>query len=383
MNAKIIASLAFTSMFSLSTLLSPAHAEEQEKALNFGIISTESQQNLKPQWTPFLQDMEKKLGVKVNAFFAPDYAGIIQGMRFNKVDIAWYGNLSAMEAVDRANGQVFAQTVAADGSPGYWSVLIVNKDSPINNLNDLLAKRKDLTFGNGDPNSTSGFLVPGYYVFAKNNISASDFKRTVNAGHETNALAVANKQVDVATNNTENLDKLKTSAPEKLKELKVIWKSPLIPGDPIVWRKNLSETTKDKIYDFFMNYGKTPEEKAVLERLGWAPFRASSDLQLVPIRQLALFKEMQSVKDNKGLNEQDKLAKTTAIQAQLDDLDRLNNALSAMSSVSKAVPVNRRSDKTPRRRIRQCAGVDAGCGASTLSGLQTGAIHANHHHRPA
>ena len=37
-------------------------------------------------------------------------------------------------------------------------------------------------FGNGDPNSTSGFLVPGYYVFAKNNISASDFKRTVNAG---------------------------------------------------------------------------------------------------------------------------------------------------------------------------------------------------------
>ncbi|MGS6555532.1 PhnD/SsuA/transferrin family substrate-binding protein, partial [Escherichia coli] len=166
MNAKIIASLAFTSMFSLSTLLSPAHAEEQEKALNFGIISTESQQNLKPQWTPFLQDMEKKLGVKVNAFFAPDYAGIIQGMRFNKVD---------------------------------------------------------LTFGNGDPNSTSGFLVPGYYVFAKNNISASDFKRTVNAGHETNALAVANKQVDVATNNTENLDKLKTSAPEKLKELKVIW----------------------------------------------------------------------------------------------------------------------------------------------------------------
>ncbi len=108
-----------------------------------------------------------------------------------------------MEAVDRANGRVFAQTVAADGSPGYWSVLIVNKDSPINNLNDLLAKRKDLTFGNGDPNSTSGFLVPGYYVFAKNNISASDFKRTVNAGHETNALAVANKQVDVATNNTE------------------------------------------------------------------------------------------------------------------------------------------------------------------------------------
>lgn len=337
MSYKAVKALAFTSLLSVSALFNAAHADEQEKSLNFGIISTESQQNLKPQWDPFLKDMEKKLGMKVNAFFAPDYAGIIQGMRFNKVDIAWYGNLSAMEAVDRANGQVFAQTVAADGSPGYWSVLIVNKDSPINSLSDMLAKRKDLTFGNGDPNSTSGYLVPGYYVFAKNNVPVSDFKRSVNANHETNALAVANKQVDVATNNTENMDRLKITAPEKFKDLKVIWKSPLIPGDPIVWRKNLSEATKDKIYDFFMSYGKSPEEAQVLKGLTWAPFRPSSDLQLVPIRQLALFKQMQGVKDNKGLDEKDKTSKVTALQNQLSDLDRLTAALSAMSSVNKAV----------------------------------------------
>ncbi|WP_312973870.1 phosphonate ABC transporter substrate-binding protein [Atlantibacter sp.] len=336
MTYKAVAVLAFTSMFSVSALLSPAQAQEQEKAINFGIISTESQQNLKPQWDPFLKDMEKKLGVKVNAFFAPDYAGIIQGMRFNKVDVAWYGNLSAMEAVDRANGQVFAQTVAADGSPGYWSVLIVNKDNPIKDVNELLAKRKDLTFGNGDPNSTSGFLVPGYYVFAKNNIAPTDFKRTLNANHETNALAVANKQVDVATNNTENLDRLKVTAPEKFSQLKVIWKSPLIPSDPIVWRKNLSDATKDKIYDFFTTYGKTAEEQQVLKGLSWAPFRPSSDLQLVPIRQLALFKEMQSVKANKTLSEQDRAAKTAELQAKLDDLDRLNAALGAMNNVTTA-----------------------------------------------
>ena len=58
MSYKAVAALAFTSLFSLSTLVSPAFAQEQEKALNFGIISTESQQNLKPQWEPFLIDME-------------------------------------------------------------------------------------------------------------------------------------------------------------------------------------------------------------------------------------------------------------------------------------------------------------------------------------
>ena len=65
--------------------------------------------------------MEKKTGLKVNAFFAPDYAGIIEAMRFNKVQVAWYGNKSAMEAVDRANGEVFAQMMYADGTHGYYS----------------------------------------------------------------------------------------------------------------------------------------------------------------------------------------------------------------------------------------------------------------------
>src|SRR5680860_176529 len=102
---------------------------EELKTLNFGIISTESSSNLKGVWEPFLEDMSAKLDMEVKGFFAPDYAGIIQAMRFDKVDIAWYGNKSAMEAVDRAGGEIMAQTVAADGSPGYWSLMIVHKDS--------------------------------------------------------------------------------------------------------------------------------------------------------------------------------------------------------------------------------------------------------------
>ena len=56
--------------------------------INFGIISTESTQNLKQDWEPLIKDMEKQTGMKVTAFFAPDYAGIIEGMRFNKVQVA-------------------------------------------------------------------------------------------------------------------------------------------------------------------------------------------------------------------------------------------------------------------------------------------------------
>ncbi|MBH9438451.1 phosphonate ABC transporter substrate-binding protein [Pseudomonas aeruginosa] len=303
------------------SLAGMAHADQP--VINFGIISTESSQNLKSIWEPFLKDMSQQTGYQVKAFFAPAYAGIIQGMRFDKVDIAWYGNKAAMEAGDRAHGEIFAQTVAASGAPGYWSLLIANKDSKIDRLEDMLANAKSLTFGNGDPNSTSGYLVPGYYVFAKNNVDpVKAFKRTLNSSHEVNALAVANKQVDVATFNTEGMERLELTQPEKARQLKVIWKSPLIPGDPLVWRNNLSDEQKNKLRDFFFKYGANAEQKKVLADLQWSKFQPSDDDQLLPIRQLELFKQRTDVANNANLGAEEKAAKLKALDEELAKLEK-------------------------------------------------------------
>ncbi|MGI0867524.1 phosphonate ABC transporter substrate-binding protein [Pseudomonas aeruginosa] len=303
------------------SLAGMAHADQP--VINFGIISTESSQNLKSIWELFLKDMSQQTGYQVKAFFAPDYAGIIQGMRFDKVDIAWYGNKAAMEAVDRAHGEIFAQTVAASGAPGYWSLLIANKDSKIDSVEDMLANAKSLTFGNGDPNSTSGYLVPGYYVFAKNNVDpVKAFKRTLNSSHEVNALAVANKQVDVATFNTEGMERLELTQPEKARQLKVIWKSPLIPGDPLVWRNNLSDEQKNKLRDFFFKYGANAEQKKVLADLQWSKFQPSDDDQLLPIRQLELFKQRTDVANNANLGAEEKAAKLKALDEELAKLEK-------------------------------------------------------------
>jgi phosphonate transport system substrate-binding protein len=298
-------------------------AAQELKELNFGIISTESSQNLKSDWQPILDGMSKKTGMKVNAFFAPDYAGIIEGMRFNKVHVAWFGNKSAMEAVDRASGEVFAQMVNADGTQGYYSHLIVHKDSPLKSLDDMLSQGKNLSFGNGDPNSTSGFLVPSYYVFAQNKIDAKTFfKLTRAANHETNALAVANKQVDVATNNSENLDKLKGKLPEKFNDIRIIWTSPLIPLDPLVIRKDLPAATKAKVLDFFYTYGKhDQQEKDNLFKLSkLSGFKASTNNQLIPIRQLELFKTRNKVESDATLAAADKQGKLADIDKQLTAL---------------------------------------------------------------
>src|ERR1700716_745827 len=141
---KLLSTCALGLAFALAS--SAVSAEDAIKNLNFGIISTESSQNLRQDWQPVIDDMSKKLGIKVTAFFAPDYAGVIEAMRFNKVQFAWLGNKSAIEAVDRANSEIFAQTVNPDGSLGYYSFISVHKDSAYKNLGDIFKNAKNMNF---------------------------------------------------------------------------------------------------------------------------------------------------------------------------------------------------------------------------------------------
>jgi len=300
-----------------------AYAQQE---INFGIISTESAAHLKADWQPVLEDMERKTGYKVKAFFASDYAGIIEGMRFKKVDVAWMGNKSGIEAVDRAGGEVFAQTTYADGSPGYWSLLITQADSPYNSVDDVLKNGKSINFGLGDPNSTSGTAVPGYYVFAMNKVDPrTHFKTARPANHEANLMAVANRQVDVATANTEALEKLTRRSPELAKNIRVIWKSPLIPSDPMVWRADLNADAKQKIKAFFLGYGQgdsdaAKAELAKMNKLTFGIFKDSSNAQLVPIRQLELAKEKLKIEADEKLAADDKKARLAEIDRKLADL---------------------------------------------------------------
>ena len=308
--------------------------EEELKELHFGIISTESTAGLKKSFEPWLEAMSQAIGIPVKGFYAPDYAGVIEAMRFNKVHVAWYGNKSAMEAVKRASGEICAQTVDSEGNPGYWSLIVAHQDSPFKSLDDIIAAGKDLKFGNGDPNSTSGYLIPTYYIWSKRGIDPNNhFGKVRSANHETNLMAVATKQVDFATNNTESMRRLELKNPDMHKQIKILWKSPLIPSDPLVWRKDLSREMKAKIKGFLLSYGRfgpnAKEERKLLAATssGWAPFNDSSNLQLLPIREISLVKDRLKIESNANMSEADKKAKIAEIDSELADLAQYQELL--------------------------------------------------------
>lgn len=301
-------------------------AAEMPKEIVFGIISTDSSTALRERWQPVIDDMSKRLNVKVAPFFASDYAGVIEAMRFKKVDLAWFGNKAAIEAVDRANGEVFAQVVAPDGA-GYYSLLITHRDSRFKTFDDVMKRGKEINFGIGDPNSTSGFAVPSYYVFALNSIDPkTHFKTVRSANHETNLMAVLNKQIDVATNNTEQMFVFRNRMPERYDEIRVLWQSPLIPSDPIVWRKDIDAELKARLKDFFVAYGSSGpdaerEKQTLLGIQKWIGFRSSTNAQLIPIRQIDLYREKLKIEGDTTLSTADRAARLDDINRKLADLN--------------------------------------------------------------
>jgi phosphonate transport system substrate-binding protein len=356
---------AVTGFALLLSVAAPAGLAQAQE-INFGVISTEASLNQKKNWEPFLAALSAATGLAAKGFYATDYAGVIEAMRFNKIQIAWFGNKSGMEAVDRSNGEVLAQVVSSDGRTGYYSHIIVNTASPYNTLDDILKCDKSLDFSIGDPNSTSGYLVPTAYIFAARNIDPkSCFKTLRNASHQANAMAVANRQVAAATNNSEDLERVEHTAPDARKSIRIIWTSPVIPLDPLVWRKDLDPAVKTKLYTFLLSYGRlgTAEEisaaRAILANLVWSPFNPSSNAQLLPIRTLEASRNLARVQADDKLTAEEKDRQVAAIRA---DLARLDAAAKAAADddfhkqVAAFIAADKAGDKeTVRKMIAQFA----------------------------
>jgi phosphonate transport system substrate-binding protein len=105
-------------------------------------------------------------------------------------------------------------------------------------------------------------------------------------------------------------------------QLRIIWKSPLIPSDPFVWRKDLDPAIKEKIRTFVLNYAKTDEaEKLVLKNIyNYGGFRASTNDQLKPIRQLELFRDRKKFENAPGMSDAERAAKLAEIDQALAKL---------------------------------------------------------------
>lgn len=277
------------SLAALSGCSKPDTAPKTLKELSFSILSVEKSQDLEAVWGPIIEDMAKQIGMPVKAYYAPDYTALVEAMRYNKVQAGWFSNVPGLDAINRANGEVFAETVYPDDFAGYKSIIVVHKDSPLT-IDAVLKCDQTLSFGMGDAKSTSGTQAPLHYLFVPKNIDPNKcFKAVLPGSHQSNIQGVANHVLDAATNNSTALEELKIRNPELLSKVKVIWESPKLPNDVVIYRKDLDPAIKEKVRSFFLAYGRgdTPEAEAqrkLLRTFVIGGFVPADNSHFLPIR---------------------------------------------------------------------------------------------------
>ncbi|WP_249691333.1 phosphonate ABC transporter substrate-binding protein [Stappia sp. WLB 29] len=247
----------------------------------------------------YVQDL---LGVETKIFTPADYDGVIQGLLGGSIDLAWLGAsgyaktyLTDPEAVD-----VVLVKTNLDGSFSYHSIGFARKDSGIASLEDMKGKK----FGFGDPNSTSGYLIPSIEIPQQTGSSMENgayFGEVVfTGGHEQTIVAVKNGDVDGgvtwADGQGEWIDGYNSGALRKavdaglidMNDLVEIWRSKPIPEGPIVLRRALPADAKEKVTALLKDlHGKDPEcayNVAAGETAGFAPITHDAYESIIAVR---------------------------------------------------------------------------------------------------
>lgn len=229
----------FTALLTLTPCIHPARAQDWRKAhpkIVMGIITSENESDRVARWKPVREYLSQELGVEVTERLATDYAGVIEGVKAKKVDLAYFGPASFSRAWLVTHHQVdpLVAKLNGDGSFGYHSIIVVRTNSPYRNVQDLKGKK----FAFADPNSTSGHQAPRFFLH-KQGIDVDTFfgETEFSGSHENSIIALLNGTFDAAAtwwnsptdNNPTRMEKKGMIKPG---QWRIIWKSPLLPNDP-------------------------------------------------------------------------------------------------------------------------------------------------------
>jgi phosphonate transport system substrate-binding protein len=293
MNTFVRRTLAAIAM--AAAVISPALAQDwkqQYPELTIGISSSENETDAIARNEGYAAYLSRKLGVPVKIVRGTDYAAVIEAMRAGQVHFASIGPANYALARKVMGDAVTPVAVSLDkeGAKGYYSIVAVRADSTYQSLDDLKGK----SFAFADPNSTSGYAVPSYYLSTVLGTSADEYFGEVafSGGHEQSVIALVNGTFEaVATHWTNesrgNIQRMVEKGLVPAGSTRIVWTSPIIPGSPVVMRTELPEELKKAFTDAIFAFAK--EDSAAFDALhsgqssGYAPATHEDYLDVIAI----------------------------------------------------------------------------------------------------
>jgi phosphonate transport system substrate-binding protein len=251
------------------------------KTLRVSMIPTTAADKMLRESEPLKAYLEQATGAKVELTIPLNYAAVVEAFGADKVDIAYFGGFTYVQAHKRFDAQPLVQR---DRDQAFHSLFITQAGSPIGSLADLKGKQ----FAFGDVNSTSGHLMPEYFL-RQQGVDLDVIARAIyTGGHDATALAVANGKADAGALDEAVYARLVKDGKLDAAKLKVFYTTP--PFFDYVWaaRKALDPALADAFRKAMLalDAGK-PEHKPVLDLLQATRYVPADDASYGPLREAA------------------------------------------------------------------------------------------------
>jgi phosphonate transport system substrate-binding protein len=141
--------------------------------LKYSAIPDQNSTELVQRFQPLTEYLSRQLGVPVEYVPARDYQASVEMFRNGDIQLAWFGGLTGVQARNAVPGARAIAQGAAD--PRYYSYFIASSSTGLEESADFPLAIADLTFTFGSESSTSGRLMPEFFIKQNTGKSPAEF----------------------------------------------------------------------------------------------------------------------------------------------------------------------------------------------------------------
>ena len=259
----LLALFSFIFVFSIVGCSTKTETKKEEKVIKMGFVPLKNSEKLVEDLKPISDYLSERLGVKVEAFTASNYIGVVEGLGSGSVDFGIIPPFSSLLAQKQSNAKPILTSKGKTGKPGYTAELYVRKDSGIKSLQDVKGKKVAFV----DPSSSSGYIYPGAMLVNAGLNLDKDISYQFSGGHDKSLQLLLNKDVDVIATFDGVEDRYAKDFPQAKTDIQKLATSDMISGVMVTTSSKMDKELQEKLEKALRDIEKDPKMKEMFTKM--------------------------------------------------------------------------------------------------------------------
>ena len=259
----LLALFSFIFVFSIVGCTTKTETKKEEKVIKMGFVPLKNSEKLVEDLKPTSDYLSERLGVKVEAFTASNYIGVVEGLGSGSVDFGIIPPFSSLLAQKQSSAKPILTSKGKTGKPGYTAELYVRKDSGIKSLQDVKGKKVAFV----DPSSSSGYIYPGAMLVEAGLNLDKDISYQFSGGHDKSLQLLLNKDVDVIATFDGVEDRYAKDFPQAKTDIQKLATSDMIPGVMVTTSSKMDKELQEKLEKALRDVENDPKMKELFTKM--------------------------------------------------------------------------------------------------------------------